>query len=104
MANIRAVDMQVMAHRAPEVNRVTNNDGSRAEVQNNQFANEFQRAAAEEQKQVTQTNPTEGQDVDKDGKGQGQNQKQKQGRPSNKKEENQKEKIAPAQGMLDIRI
>ena len=103
---IRPVDMQVMLQRAPEVNRLTNNDGSRAETQNSQFANEFQRAAEQEQKQVIQTQNAEGRDVDKDGKGPGQDAKQRRNRPSSKKgsADEEKNKAAAGQGMLDIRI
>jgi len=69
--SIGRVDMQVMLQRAPEVNRVTNNDGSRAETQNQQFTQSLQKAVEQEGKQVVSTNQAEKGNIDKDGRGKG---------------------------------
>ncbi|MCL2572991.1 MAG: hypothetical protein FWE34_00385 [Defluviitaleaceae bacterium] len=66
---IRPVDLQAMVQRAPEVNRATNNDGSRAETQNSQFAQSFQKVVEQESKQVVNANQAEKSNVDKDGRG-----------------------------------
>jgi hypothetical protein len=101
---IRPVDMQVMLQRAPEVNRVTNNDGSRAETQNNQFAEQFQRLSEQSARQVTSTHQTEGQDVDPDGRG-AQDERRRRRRPgSTENQEDEKKNTQIKQGMLDIRI
>ena len=101
---VRPVDMQVMVQRAAQLNRVTNNDGSRAEIQNNQFANEFAKAAEQGQRQVNQAEQPEGAEFNKDGKGSG-----AQGGSKGKKKDEEKDKPkknipGPSQGMLDIKI
>ena len=102
MSIIRQVDMQVMLHRAPEINRLTNNDGSRAEGQNNQFAQSFQKAVEQEGKQVANSNQAEKANVDKDGKGgKGGGKSRKDTRPRKGKEDKKEE---AGKGMLDVRI
>ena len=103
---IRPVDMQVMIHRASEVNRVTNNDGSRAENQNTQFANQFQKAVQQDSKQVVNSSQAEHADIEKDGgrnKGGGDAEKkrQKRTRPGNEAEKDKKELN---RSMFDVRI
>jgi len=101
--SIRPVDLQVMLHRASEVNRVTNNDGSRAENQNSQFAQSFQKVVEQEGKQVVNAGQAEHADVDKDGRGKGNGSnsrpKSKERRPGQKDDK----KTQQRQGMLDIR-
>jgi len=60
-----------MLQRAPEVNRTTNNDGSRAETQNQQFTQSLQKAVEQEGKQVVSSNQAEKGNIDKDGRGKG---------------------------------
>ena len=105
MSIIRPVDMQVMVQRAPEVNRNTNNDGSRAETQNSQFSAQFQKVVEQGQRQVNQTQHTEGQDVDPDGRGAKVERKPKpRPKTGTKKEDDAKKPQDIGQGMLDIRI
>jgi len=100
---IRPVDLQVMVQRAPEVNRATNNDGSRAETQNNQFAQSFQKVVEQEGKQVNHANEADKAGVDKDGRGKGGGKDEKGNRrPGQEKEE--KDKAVQNRGLLDIRI
>jgi len=100
---IRPVDLQVMVQRAPEVNRATNNDGSRAETQNNQFAQSFQKVVEQEGKQVNTAAQADKANVDKDGRGQGGGKDGKgQRRPGQEKEE--EGKAVKNRGLLDIRI
>ena len=100
---IRPVDLQVMVQRAAEVNRATNNDGSRAETQNNQFAQSFQKVVEQEGKQVVNANQAEKANVDKDGRGQGRDKDGKgRKRPGQSNKEN--EKGEQNRGLLDIKI
>jgi len=104
---VRPVDIQVMLHRAPEMNRATNNDGSRAQTQQNQFAQEFERLREKERTSVVQPQePDEGQSVNPDGSaGKEKEQRGKKRRPSDKVQSEQK--TNPPEiggGMLDIRI
>ena len=100
---IRPVDLQVMIQRAPEINRAMNNDGSRAETQNNQFAQSFQKVMEQEGKQVTTANQAEKSNVDKDGRGKGGGRDGKdKKRPGQEKEENGKSE--QNRGLLDIKI
>jgi len=104
---IRPIDIQVMLHRAPEMNRLTNNDGSRAETQQNQFAKEFERLREKERSSVVQPQePDEGQSVNPDGSaGKEKHQQSKKRRPSDKADDDKKGKPpALGGGMLDIRI
>jgi len=97
--------MQVVVQRAPEINRVTNNDGSRAESQNNQFAQSLQKMVEEESKQVVNTNQSEKADVDKDGRGQGGGKDGKgKKRPGQGKEESAAGGREQNRGLLDIKI
>lgn len=97
--------MQVMVQRTAMLNRVTNNDGSRAEIQNNQFANEFAKAAEQEQKSVTQTPQTEDAELNKDGRGRGTGGDGKGNKKGDSKDEKPKKNIpGMSQGMLDIKI
>jgi len=102
---IRPVDMQVMLQRAAMLNRDTNNDGSRAETQNAQFANEFARAQEQEQKSVQQPHQAEDSELNKDGRGPGTG---GDGKDKKRDGKNQKpKKDIPgmrSQGMLDIKI
>ena len=99
---IRPVDLQVMVQRAPEVNRATNNDGSRAETQNNQFAQSFQKMVEQEGKQVANANQAEKSSVDKDGRGHGGGKDGKGNkRPGQEKED---DKSGQNRGLLDIKI
>jgi len=100
---IRPVDLQVMVQRAPEVNRATNNDGSRAETQNNQFAQSFQKTIEQESKQVINANQAEKSNVDKDGRGHGRG-KDGKGKKRPGDEKNEDGKGGQNRGMLDIRI
>jgi hypothetical protein len=97
---IRPVDMQVMLQKAPEVNRLTNNDGSRAETQQNQFSQHFQRLRDAEQSQVVHTHESEGRNIDPDGSA-GKEKQQKGKKRQGDKQKDQKI-LAPGQGMLDI--
>jgi len=104
---IRPVDIQVMLHRAPEMNRASNNDGSRAETQQNQFAQEFQKIRERERNTVVQPQePDEGQSVNPDGSAGKEKQEQnKKKRPSQQKEEDNKpQQPAIGRGILDIRM
>ena len=100
---IRPVDLQVMIQRAPEVNRATNNDGSRAETQNNQFAQSLQKMVEQESKQVVNTNQAEKSSVDKDGRGQGGG---KDGKGKEKSGQGKEEdgKGVQNRGLLDIKV
>jgi len=96
--------MQVIMQRAPEVNRMTNNDGSRAETQQNQFAHTFGRMRDAEQSQVVQTGETDESNLDPDGSaGKEKQQKGKRNQKDTKKEE-PKRPMGSGRGMLDIRI
>lgn len=99
---IGRVDMQVMIHRTAELNRATNNDGSRAEGQNSQFAQSFQKVVEQEGKQVVNTNQAEKANVDKDGRGKGG--RPKQGRKDEEEKKKEEEAKKRKGGMLDIRI
>jgi len=85
--SIGRVDMQVMLQRAPEVNRVTNNDGSRAETQNQQFTQSMQKVVEQEGKQVVSANQAEKGSIDKDGRGQGGGKDKNDGKGKGKKGE-----------------
>ncbi|MDR2183719.1 MAG: hypothetical protein LBE55_06050 [Clostridiales bacterium] len=100
---IRPVDLQVMVQRAPEVNRATNNDGSRAETQNNQFAQSFQKVVEQEGKQVNLANQAEKTSVDKDGRGKGGD---KDGKDQKRRghDGEQDNKGVQNRGLLDIKI
>jgi len=100
---IRPVDLQVMVQRAPELNRATNNDGSRAETQNSQFAQSFQKVVEQEGKQVLEANQAEQTNVNKDGRGQsgGKDGKGKKRPGQEKKEDGKGEQN---RGLLDIKI
>ncbi|MDR2167780.1 MAG: hypothetical protein LBE35_08045 [Clostridiales bacterium] len=98
---IRPVDMQVMLQRAPEVNRLTNNDGSRAETQQNQFAQHFQRVRDAEQKQVVQTTEAEGRNIDPDGSA-GKEKQQRGRKKTNNEKDDEEKKSNVGRGMLDI--
>jgi len=105
--DIRPVDMQVMVQRAAMLNRATNNDGSRAETQNTQFANEFARATEQEQKAVVQTPESENAELNKDGRGPGTGGDGKGKKKGEKKGGEPPKKNIPGmsqQGMLDIKI
>jgi hypothetical protein len=95
--------MQVAVQRAPEINRATNNDGSRAETQNSQFAQSFQKMVEQEGKQVVNTNQTEQTNVDKDGRGQGGG-KDGKGKKRPGQDKDEKGKGGQNRGLLDIRI
>ena len=99
---IRPVDLPVMVQRAPEVNRATNNDGSRAETQNNQFAHSFQKTIEQESKQVINANQAEKSNVDKDGRGKGGGRDGKNKQQSDDQKESGKGE--QNRGLLDIRI
>ena len=102
---LRPVDAQVMLHRAAEVNRVTNNDGSRAETQNQAFAQSLQKVVEQEGKQVVQSNQAEKGDVDKDGGKGNKNSRQRRGKGEEEKDEKGKGGgSGGGRGMLDIRI
>ena len=101
--SIRPVDMQVMVQRAPAINRATNNDGSRQEIQNNQFAQEFAKASEDAQKTVIETQEAEKQGLDKDGKGHGGGGDQEKNGGERKEEQTDEKKApVPGKGMLDI--
>jgi len=104
MAAIRPVDMQVMVQRTPELNRLTNNDGSRAETQQNQFSQEFQRLSEHAQRTVVQAQETEGRDVDKDGSAGKEKEQKKKRRPTRRQDDSEEEKQKDdlGSGMLDI--
>ena len=99
---IRPVDLQVMVQRAPEINRATNSDGSRAETQNNQFAQSFQKIVEQESKQVANTQQSEKLDVDKDGRGRGGRDKDGDGKRSG--QEKEEGKGGSNRGLLDVKI
>jgi len=104
MSVIRPVDMQVMVQRVPDVNRNTNNDGSRAETQNSQFSDQFKKVVELNQQQVTITKETEGQDVDPDGRGAKDERKSKSRQKQGEKKPDDKRPPDIGQGMIDIRI
>ena len=99
---IRPVDLQLVVQRMPEVNRATNNDGSRAETQNSQFAQSLQKLVEQESKQVVNTNQSEQINVDKDGRGQGGKDGKDKKRRGQDKDEN--DKGEQNRGLLDIKI
>jgi len=99
--SIGRVDMQVMLQRAPEVNRVTNNDGSRAETQNQQFTQSLQKAVEQEGKQVVSTNQAEKGNIDKDGRGKGGGRGKEDDKDKDKEKEGGKPQIR--RSMLDLR-
>ena len=101
---IRPVDLQVMVTRAAELNRVTNNDGSRAETQNNQFAQSLQKMLEEESKQVVTSNQAEKANVDKDGRGQGGGKDGKGKRRQGQGQEEGGKGGEQNRGLLDIKI
>ena len=101
---LRPVDAQVMLHRAAEVNRVTNNDGSRAETQNQAFAQSLQKVVEQEGKQVVQSNQAEKGDVDKDGKGNKNSRHRRGNREEDKDEKGKDGGKGGGRGMLDVRI
>ena len=104
---VRSVDIQVMVHRAPEMNRATNNDGSRAATQQNQFAQEFQKLRERERAQVVHAQEAdENQGVNPDGSaGKEKQQQNKKKRPgAGQSAEPEKPQNAPGRGMLDIRM
>ena len=104
MSVIRPVDMQVMVQRVPDVNRNTNNDGSRAETQNSQFSEQFKKVVELGQQQVTNAKEAEGQDVDPDGRGAKDERKpNKRPKPGEKKQDDRRPSDI-GQGMIDIRI
>ena len=98
--DIRPVNMQVMLQRAPEVNRATNNDGSRAETQQNQFAQAFQRVRDAEQSQVVQPHQADEGNLDPDGSAG--KEKQQRGKKKQDKDEEEKKSQNSSRGMLDI--
>ena len=103
--SIRPVDFQVMIQRSSEINRLTNNDGSRAEQQNTQHALSFQKTLEQEGKQVVNTSQAERPDVDKDGRRGGKgDEKQKKRRPDSGSANKEDSKNPPKGKMLDIRI
>ena len=102
---LRPVDAQVMLHRMPEVNRVTNNDGSRAENQNQAFAQSLQKAVEQEGKQVVQSNQTEKKDVDKEGAKDKKGGRGRRGtRDGADEKEGDKDGKEQNRGMLDLRV
>jgi len=99
---IRPVDLQVAVHRAAEIARAINSDGSRT----GQFSESLQKVVEQENKQVTLANQSEKVNVDKDGRGQG-NGKDGKGkkRPGQHKDDNDdNNKGEQNRGMLDIKI
>lgn len=100
---IRPVDLQVMVQRAPEINRATNSDGSRAETQNSQFAQSFQKVVEQESKQVANTQQSEKSDVDKDGRGRGGG-GGKDDRDKRSGQEKEEGKGGLNRGLLDVKI
>lgn len=102
--SIRPVDMQVMVQRMPEVNRLTNNDGSRAETQNNAFAQQFARLADERQKTVNQSEEVGKQQLEKDGRGGGSPQDRHKAEREAEEQADEKKASVPGRGMLDITI
>ena len=103
MSTIRPVDMQVMIQRTQEINRTTNNDGSRAEQQSGQFAQHFQRTVDQQTRQVVNSNQAEKSDVDKDGGNGKDKQEQNKKRPHTAKEDEKVTKPTRS-GLLDVRI
>ena len=99
---IRPVDMQVMLQRAPAINHLTNNDGSRAETQQSQFANQFQRVRDAEQSQVVQTQEGEEGTLDPDGSAGKEKQQKGKKRQTSGQKENDKKVQHQGRGMLDI--
>jgi len=103
--DVRPVDMQVMLQRAAMLNRVTNNDGSRAETQNNQFANEFAKAREQDATSVTKAVQPDEAELNKDGRGTGGEHNSKGKKKGEQKDEKPKKNMPDiGQGMLDIRI
>jgi len=96
--------MQVMLQRAPEVNRVTNNDGSRAENQNQAFAQSLQDAVDKEARQVVNSNQAQKSDVDKDGGKEKKGHRRRSRQDGKNDDTEEKEKEAKSRSMLDIRI
>ena len=99
--NMRNVDLQVNLQRTPEINRLTNNDGSRAQNQNAQLASAFQKALKEEGEQVTDLNKSENPNIKKDGRNKRDRDRRRQ--DSDEDTDEQKAQIRDL-GMLDIRI
>lgn len=105
---IRPVNPQVMLQQVAQMNRLTNNDGSRAETQQNQFAQEFAKAQDKERTQVVQAQePDEGQNVNPDGSaGKEKEERNKKKRPGQTDDDNDNENKPPTigRGILDIRM
>jgi hypothetical protein len=98
--------MQAMVQRTPEINRNTNNDGSRAETHNSQFSEEFKKVVQQGNRQVVHTQQTEGEVVDPDGRNSkdGRRQRRRPGSKPESEENDDKKNPEIGQGMLDIRI
>ena len=104
--SIRPIDMQVMVQRAQEVSRVATNDGQRADAQNSQFAQSFEKAVAQDTRQVVNPNKAEQANINKDGRG---NSGGGQGKSKDRKNREDSKKTLPVaqsqnRGLLDIRI
>ena len=102
--SIRPVDAQILAYRAPEIGRTTNHDGSRAEAQNNQFSNSFQKLVEQQKNQVTDTNKAEHSGVDKDGRKGGNEGGGKKKRPPRGGTAASKDEETAGKSMLDIKV
>ena len=101
---IRPVDMQVMIHRMAEINRATNNDGSRAENQNQAFAQSLQKAVEQDGRQVVNANQTEKSDVDKDGRKGDRGRRRRRDGKNPEDEEKGNDAAKGKRNMLDITI
>ena len=96
--NIRPVDTQINLNRTAEINRTTNNDGSRAENQNAQFTNSFQKANRDAEVEVNNSNKAENPFLKKDKE---QEAKKRNRNRNNNKKHNEKES---EKSLLDIKI
>ncbi|MCL2169540.1 MAG: hypothetical protein FWB74_05890 [Defluviitaleaceae bacterium] len=107
---IRPVNMQVMLVKAEAMNRATNNDGSRAQTQQNQFAQEFERLQERERTQVMEAaDADEGQSVNPDGRNKEEREQEKKKKEKLAEEEAAQAKALakfgqPGRGMIDIRM
>ena len=104
--SIRPVDMQVLLPRAVEVARMAQQDGNRAENQNSQFADQFQKTVNQESKQVVNASQAHEANINKDGRS-GDKYQQNRKRKETEKEEEAKTKVknqAQGRGLVDYRV
>ena len=68
---LRPIDMTITVQRTPELNRSQTGENARPEVAFQQIAEKVNRDTQQQDRQVSQTNKSEGERVDPDGRGSG---------------------------------